>query len=49
MGVRKTSFKIPGTRKHIWLKVFSNKPTQECRDARKSQISTTYNKKVIAV
>ena len=49
MGVRTTLSNIPGTRKHIWLKVFSNKPMQECRDVRKSQVSTTENKKVIAV
>ena len=30
MGVRKTLSNIPGKRKHIWLKVFSNKPMEEC-------------------
>ena len=49
MGVRKTSSNIPGTREHIWLNVFSNKPMQECKDVRKSQVSTTYLKIVIAI
>ena len=49
MDVRKTSTKIPGMCKHIWLKVFLNKLIQECRDVRKSQVSTNYNKKVIAI
>ena len=47
MGVRKTSSDIQGMCKHIWLKIFLNKSMQICRDVRKSQISTTYNKKVI--
>ena len=49
MGVRKISSHAPGMRKHIWLKVFLNKPLQECRDVRESQVSTNYNKKVIAI
>ena len=48
MGVRKNSSIISRTRKHIWLKVFLLKLMQECRDGRKFQVSTTYNKKVIA-
>ena len=46
MGVRKTSSNIQGMCKHIWLKIFLNKSMQECRDVRKSQVSTTYNKKL---
>ena len=46
---RKTSFDISGMCKHIWLKVFLNKPMQKCKDVRKSQISTNHNKKVIAI
>ena len=49
MGVRKTSSVIQGMCKHIWLKIFLNKSMQECRDVRKSQVSETYNKKVIAI
>ena len=49
MGVRKTSSDIQRMCKHIWLKIFLNKSMQECRDVRKSQVSTTYNKKVIAI
>ena len=49
MGVRKTSSDIQGMCKHIWLKIFLNKSMQECRGVRKSQVSTTYNKKVIAI
>ena len=49
MGVRKTSSNISGMCRHIWLKVFLNKPMQECRDVRKFQVSTHYNKKVIAI
>ena len=49
MGVRKTSSDIQGMCTHIWLKIFLNKSMQECRDVRKSQVSTTYNKKVIAI
>ena len=49
MGVRKTSSDIPGMCEHIWLKVFLNKLMQECRDVRKSQVPTNYNKKVIAI
>ena len=46
MGVKKTSSDIPGMCKHIWLKLFLNKPVQDCRDVRKSQVSTNYNKKL---
>ena len=46
MGVRKNLSNISRTRKHIWLKVFSHKPMQKCRDVRKSQVSTTYKKKL---
>ena len=49
MGVRKTLSDIHGMCEHIWLKVFLNKPMQECRDVRKSQVSTNYSKKVIAI
>ena len=49
MGVRKTSCDISGICTHIWLKVFLNKPMQECRDVRKSQVSTHHNKKVTAI
>ena len=49
MGVRKTSSDIQGMCIYIWLKIFLNKSMQECRDVRKSQVSTTYNKKVIAI
>ena len=49
MGVRKTSSDIHRMCKHIWLKIFLNKSMQDCRDVRKSQVSTTYNKKVIAI
>ena len=49
MGVRKISYNIPETGKHIWLKVFLNKPIKKFRDVRKSQVSTSYNKKVIAI
>ena len=46
VGMRKTSCNIPGMCTHIWLKVFMNKPMQECRDVRKFQVSTNNNKKV---
>ena len=49
MGVRKTSSDIQGMCKQIWLKIFLNKFMQECRDVRKSQVSATYNKKIIAI
>ena len=49
MGVRKTSSDIQEMCKHIWLKIFLNKSMQECRDVRKCQVCTTYNKKVIAI
>ena len=29
--------------KHIWLKVFLNKTTQKCRDAKKFQVSVILN------
>ena len=49
VGVRKTSCDIQERCKHIWLKVFLNKPMQECRDVRKSRVSTNHSKKVIAI
>ena len=49
MDVTKTSSNIQGMCKHIWLKIFLNKSMQECRDIRKSQVSMSYNKKVIAI
>jgi len=49
MGVRKTSSDIPRMCKHIWPKIFLKKPMQECRDARKFQVSTTNNKEVTAI
>ena len=49
MGVGKNSSDIQGMCKHIWLKIFLNKSMQEYRDVRKSQVSTNYNKKVIAI
>ena len=45
MGVKKASSDIPRMCQHIWLKLFLNKPMQECRDVRESQESTNYNKK----
>ena len=46
MGVKKTSSDIQEMCKHIWLKIFLNKSMQKCRDVRKSQVCTTYNKKL---
>ena len=49
IGVRKTSPDLLRMCKHIGLKVFLNKLMQECRVVRKSQVSSNYNKKVIAI
>ena len=49
MGVRKTSSDKQGMCEHVWLKVFLNKPMQECRDVKKSQVSTNYSKKAIVI